>query len=359
MKSNILILVLLICIAGSQSRVPPRNQETEETDKSKEIPIVNPSTEDKPEINPVSNTENVENDDKIERTYRKRLPFGVILVRQQQPRLALNPFILGRPASHFGAHDHSLGGDFHNDPAFRLFSILLNRPSLRSPLDNESSVESTDSESNESTETETKTKLMNPFETLFPNIFVPRFPIDESENETLSSSNDKTPDNYENKEKKVITIGDKKFVKTTQIKKVKNDFGQFSSVIHSLQPFDEKIHDENGNEKIKPEDTESSSIDKKEVPKEQPKEIEQPKETEQPKEIEQPKESVPVEKIEKVSSTTESKIEKEEATSPSTITNSVKPNEKLISSNLNKETDDAKNEINDTAKEIKVDQMNK
>lgn len=85
---------------------------------------------------------------------------------------------------------------------------------------------------NESGETDdlSEHEKRHPFESLFPNIFVPSLSsFDKFDKEEKPVTEDKTPDNFENKENKVITIGGKKYVKTTQVKKVKNDFGSFHS----------------------------------------------------------------------------------------------------------------------------------
>lgn len=194
---------------------------------------------------------------------------------------------------------------------------------------------------------ETDRHDVHPFDALFPGIFVPRFPpIDtEKEGEAPSTAHEeKTPANFENKEKKVINIGGRKFVKTTQTKKVKNDFGEFHSVISSYQPFDEKLHDENGNEKIQPEEN-SSSVDKKEVsPKEQAKPSEPKSSTESTADV-VPSSSTPAPPT----------VEKEET--PDLKVKAEEPEEKKLPvENLSK-PDESKNEIPDKA-EIKVDQMN-
>jgi hypothetical protein len=196
-------------------------------------------------------------------------------------------------------------------------------------------------ESGEASETsETPLERRHPFESLFPNIFVPRFGEFDKDNESKPiDDDDKTPDNFEKKENKVIMIGDKKFVKSTQVKKVKNDFGQFHSVISSYQPFDEKIHDENGNEKIKPTELDDKSIEKKDVESSTASSNNNEK----------------VDQSSTTSTTTTSEPEKEESTkSPELIT--PKPNEKLVAENLSKDV--SKNEIPDKNTEIKVDQMN-
>ena len=243
-------------------------------------------------------------------------------------------------------------------------ALLLGDRRLR-PMQPESAVEpETVNASSEATDSsEDNRRDVHPFESLFPNIFpMPRFPIDdETEKEGEASSNeDKTPANFENKEKKVINIGGRKFVKTTQVKKVKNDFGQFHSVISSYQPFDEKLHDENGNEKIKPEESDDkvSSVDKKDV------------------------ESSTAANDEKVDSSAsfDDKLDDKDAATPSStpatekeeVTQSSglrgthgpildKEAEKLklpSVENLSKEQDESKNEIPDKNVEIKVDQMN-
>lgn len=186
---------------------------------------------------------------------------------------------------------------------------------------------------------ETDRHDVHPFESLFPGIFVPRFPPVETEKEGESSTTneEKTPANFENKEKKVINIGGHKFVKTTQTKKVKNDFGEFHSVISSYHPFDEKLHDENGNDKAQPEE---STVEKKEV---------------SPKDVEPATSAKPVESTEPSSSTEAPTVEKEET--PDLKVKAEEPEEKKQPAESLSKVDESKNEIPDKA-EIKVDQMN-
>lgn len=190
--------------------------------------------------------------------------------------------------------------------------------------------------------TENDRREVHPFESLFPSIFVPRFPPVDAEKEGESTTNEeKTPANFENKEKKVITIGDRKYVKTTQTKKVKNDFGEFHSVISSYQPWDEKVHDENGNEK-NPE--ESGVVEKKEVNNESTTSA-------------KPSESTtaePAEPSPSPSTEAPSGVEKDET--PELKVKADEPDEKKLPSESLSKVDESKNEIPDKA-EIKVDQM--
>lgn len=190
---------------------------------------------------------------------------------------------------------------------------------------------------------------MHPFESLFPNIFVPRFPPVETEKEGEPTTNneEKTPANFENKEKKVINIGGRKFVKTTQTKKVKNDFGEFHSMISSYQPFDEKLHDENGNEKNNPEET---GVDKKDVSPANKEPVE-PVTSAKPSES-----STASEQADLVpSSSTEAPPAVEKDETPELKVKADEPDEKQPAESLSK-VDESKNEIPDKA-EIKVDQM--
>lgn len=222
-----------------------------------------------------------------------------------------------------------------------------NRPMQPEPAETETVNASSESSVESS---EDRRREFNPMDSLFPHLF-PRFPIDEEpekEGEASTSNEDKTPANFENKEKKVINIGGRKFVKTTQVKKVKNDFGQFHSVISSYQPFDESIHDENGNEKVKPGDSTDEKVDKKDVDSS----------TAASDKVDS---SVDVASS---STTSTAAPEREESTKSSAepaFTSSQKEPEKLKlpSENLSKDQNEAKNnEISDKNVEIKVDQMN-
>lgn len=235
---------------------------------------------------------------------------------------------------------------------FHVFSALLLGNRMR-PLQPEITADNASSESTSAESGEDYSRDVNPFESLFPNIF-PRFPLDDEHTKEKNSTDDKTPVNYENKEKKVVDLGGRKFVKTTQIKKVKNDFGQFHSVISSYQPFDEKIHDENGNEKIKPEDSDKT-LDKKDVDSSTPSTDEKVDSSDKIDTSSDDK----VDVSSSTTSTTAAPIEKEESTESSD--KSVTPDaddednqpEKLKAENLSKE-----NEIPDKNTEIKVDQVN-
>lgn len=214
------------------------------------------------------------------------------------------------------------------------------------PMQPESDFEAVNGSASESSaeSSELDRRGEHPFESLFPNIFVPRFPIDsEKEGEATTNNEDKTaPTNFENKEKKVINLGGRKFVKTTQTKKVKNDFGEFHSVISSYQPFDEKIHDENGNEKINPEESNNERKDVESTTSSSKPEISSTSSS---------SELVPS------STSTQVSVEKEEESKVSEL--DIKPEDKKLSSeSLSKDKiDESKNEIPDKA-EIKVDQMN-
>jgi len=353
MKGPVIFLVVLnlcVCLA----RVPSRNHETEAT------AVENRPKDDQPveapvERTPIESLPANEQPSTLDRPFHRK-PVGVILIRQQ-PSISLfggdrspNPFAF-QPS----LLDHSHFHNFHNgnpqdDPALRLISLLFgrNRPMQPEPAETEAVNASSESSVESS---EGSRRDYNPMDSLFPHLF-PRFPIDdepEKEGEASTSNEEKTPANFENKEKKVINIGGRKFVKTTQVKKVKNDFGQFHSVISSYQPFDESIHDENGNEKVKPGDSTDEKVDKKDVDSS----------TATSDKVDSSVDVAPS------STTSTAAPEREESTSKSSVepafTSSQKEPEKLKlpSESLSKEQNESKmNEISDKNVEIKVDQMN-
>lgn len=369
MQIKFVFALLLICVSTAFARVPPRtNHETAVDTDPKESPIQTPV-----ERSPIDSEESLSPMNGNSSPNKK--PISVILFRTQpafsvfRDRSPFTPMRMSSPFDHphFSANfgnsgfgGHSFGSSNHDDPALRLISLLFGNR-LR-PIQPESTPETEPmNESGESSDESSELDRRHPFDSLFPNIFVPN--IDEMAKEPTATE-DKTPDNFENKENKVIKIGDKKYVKTTSVKKVKNDFGSFHSVISSYQPFDEKIHDENGNEKIRPSesDNKETSIDKKDVESttagSSTTAVVDDKIDDK---VEKVDSSTPV--VEKIdASSTTSAPEKEEATK-APETSSPKPSDKLIAENLSKEV--SKNEIpdNTSAKpadkvEIKVDQMN-
>jgi len=382
MKLNFVFFIVFVCLAsGVKSRVPPRDQrETEEV-----APVENKPKDDVPiatpvERSPIDNPDS--NDDQIANRPPNRKPISVILFRQQ-PSFSLfsnrahNPFMgsFNSPFDHSPLdHSHHFNnfnnGNLHNDPAIRLISLLLGNGQRMRPIQPEADDETASSESTSAGSSDDSPKEAHPFDSIFPSIF-PRFPVDD-EKPTGSESEDKTPSNYENKEKKVVNIGGRKFVKTVQVKKVKNDFGQFHSVISSYQPFDEKIHDENGNEKIVPKPDESaddqitSSVGKKQVTESSTEKSVVDSSTPSSEDKVVSPLVIVDDKVSSVDSSSSStpSTEKEESTeSPDMkpIETSEPEKIKIPAESLSKDVDESKNEIPDKnaeIKEIKVDQMN-
>ena len=249
---KVVALLFLINLSTlALARVPPRSHEIEETPAIENSKSKNEGPIDS---NPVERTPvdassilNDENPTAIKPTARK--PIGIILLRQQpsfslyRDRSSFSPIQpLGHPQLAFG-NNGAFGG--HDDPArlirlicmyfnisniyniyninnesslilFSLFKIalLFGDRRMRPVLPSESSETESVNASSESSESDLDTRRDNPFESLFPNVFVPRFPIEtEKEGEATTTNEDKTPANFENKERKVINIGDKKFVK--------------------------------------------------------------------------------------------------------------------------------------------------
>jgi len=348
--SKLVGICFIIGLTLVQARVPPRNHETEEATRVER-------TDDTPvQRSPVESSDDQSTVTQDRPANRKPM---VILFRQQpafslfanrSPPNPFHPMTFDHDHSHF---NHFNIGNPNDDPTVRLISLLFGghrRPTNRQPesgADGETTSVTTDTSVESS---ENSRRDAEPFDSLFPHLFpFPRFPIDDSdekEGEASTSSEDKTPVNFENKEKKVVTIGGRKFVKTVQIKKVKNDFGQFHSVVSSYQPFDEKIHDEHGNEKVKPEETDDSSKDKKDV-----------ESSTAASEREQASSSSTVASVDNTPAESSSSIapEREESTkSPELSSSTRKEAEKLKLPT----SESLSNEISDKSSEIKVDQMN-
>jgi len=352
MYKQLIFAFLLINFSTCLARLPPRNHETEEAtvDKAKD-PIEAPverspfdiATNDDKSVN--SDKSIVPKKQPIIILFRHQSPFSIFSNRASSHQ---SPFSSGFSPPFLNHHHHHLDSDLNEDPSIKLISLLFGnrrfRPMNFEPSETEA-VNASSESSAESSELDNRRNI-HPLDisSLFPNIFtMPKFPLDdetEKEGEAATSNEEKTPTtNFENKEKKVISIEGKKYVKTVQTKKVKNPFGHFHSVISSYEPFDEKIHDENGNEKIKPEETDEkvSSVDKKDVETS----------TVASEKIDSTQSNDKVsEKVENAS-VSSSPIEKEESVTE----------KKLIAESLNKETDDSKNEISYKSSEIKVDQM--